>query len=155
MKVFSGRCYLFYIFPAFSLWIGSGCLFYILPVLSLWVEAGCLLYMQSVHLLVIYHFGTSILMEQTQDTPWLRIIGTLSLGTARMMGKWGNVGHTFIPYGLVQDKLVRAACVHCRRTKCPLFTAFFLFFLLLALLFFQKGLSLGSEICCVVLSHKI
>ena len=51
--------------------------------------------------------------------------------------------------------LVRAACVRCHGTKCPLLTTFFFsFFLLLHLLFSQKGLSNGSEILHGLLVHK-
>ena len=51
--------------------------------------------------------------------------------------------------------LVRAACVRCHGTKCPLFMAFFSlsFFSLRLLLFSQKELSKGSEILCGLLSH--
>ena len=54
--------------------------------------------------------------------------------------------------------LVRAACVRCHGTKCPLlmalFSLSFLSFFTPLLLFSQKELSKGSEILCGVLSHK-
>ena len=56
---------------------------------------------------------------------------------------WTN--YSRIPFNKnVSGILVRAACVHCQGTKCPLLTAFFLsFFLSPTLTFLQEGFIVG------------